>query len=269
MEGAQRGTSDFIAIRDIDVVYGTGDNEVLAVTDASLTIREGEFVAIVGPSGCGKSSLLKVVSGLHPVRKGSVKVSSEEVVRPIKICGMAFQNATLLPWRTALDNVLLSLEISENYAGDFNRKRREYKDMAMEILSIVGLKDFASKYPWELSGGMQQRVSLSRALIHKPRLLLLDEPFGALDAFTREDLWAVLQKLWLELHPTVILVTHDLREAVYLADTVYVFSARPGRVLSRTEINIPRPRSLETTFETSFHEQVNSLRAQISRPAAA
>src|SRR5690606_19320480 len=129
------------------------------------------------------------------------------------------------------------LEISPEYAADFRRRRNEYRDMAMEILSIVGLADFASKYPWELSGGMQQRVSLSRALIHKPRLLLLDEPFGALDAFTREDLWSVLQKLWIELRPTVLLVTHDLREAVYLADTVYVFSPRPGRVLSRAEID--------------------------------
>jgi NitT/TauT family transport system ATP-binding protein len=264
MAGEEPDGLSFISIKNIDVTYGSGDTEVLAVADTSLDISEGEFVAIVGPSGCGKSSLLKVVSGLHPVRKGTVRVAGKELNGPITICGMAFQNATLLPWRTAVDNVLLSLEISASQ--DFKKRKAEYKDMAMEILSIVGLQDFANKYPWELSGGMQQRVSLSRALIHKPRILLLDEPFGALDAFTREDLWGVLQKLWFELRPTVILVTHDLREAAYLADTVYVFSPRPGRILSRTEIDIPRPRSLETTFETGFHERVSALRAQISRP---
>ena len=268
MTSTNGGAADFIEIEGADVVYGEGDAQVLAVEDATLRIGEGEFVAIVGPSGCGKSSLLKVVSGLHPISKGSVRLEGQEVVKPVKICGMAFQNATLLPWRNTLNNVLLSLEISADYERDFKSKKSEYTAMAMEILSIVGLADFADKYPWELSGGMQQRVSLCRALIHKPRLLLLDEPFGALDAFTREDLWAVLQKLWMELRPTVILVTHDLREAVYLADTVYVFSPRPGRVISRTEIDIPRPRSLETTFEPSFHERVNGLRAQITRPKA-
>jgi NitT/TauT family transport system ATP-binding protein len=257
--------TDFVAIEGADVVYGDGPDAVVAVENISLTIREGEFAAIVGPSGCGKSSLLKVVSGLYPIRKGSVRVEGEEVVKPSRICGMAFQNATLLPWRTALDNVLLSLEISPDYERDFRKRRAEYTDMAMEILTIVGLKDFASKYPWELSGGMQQRVSLSRALVHRPRMLLLDEPFGALDAFTREDLWAVLQKLWTELRPTVILVTHDLREAVYLADTVFVFSPRPGRILSRTVIDIPRPRVLETTYEPGFHERVTKLRSQITR----
>ncbi len=264
MSVVKESASDFIDIEDIDVVYGEGETAVLAVEGASLKIGEGEFVAIVGPSGCGKSSLLKVVSGLHPVARGSVKVQGKEVVQPIKICGMAFQNATLLPWRTAIDNVLMSLEITA--AEDFKRRRNEYKDMAMEILSIVGLKDFANKYPWELSGGMQQRVSLSRALIHKPRVLLLDEPFGALDAFTREDLWGILQKLWTELRPTVILVTHDLREAVYLADTVFMFSPRPGRILSRTVIDLPRPRGLETTLETGFHDRVTALRTQITRP---
>jgi len=265
--GAAAHGPGFITLKGVDVVYGEGPNEVVAVTDISMTISEGEFVTIVGPSGCGKSSLLKVVSGLHPIRKGSASIRGEEIKKPSSICGMAFQNATLLPWRSALDNVLLSLEISPEYAADFRRRRNEYRDMAMEILSIVGLADFASKYPWELSGGMQQRVSLSRALIHKPRLLLLDEPFGALEAFTREDLWSVLQKLWIELRPTVLLVTHDLREAVYLADTVYVFSPRPGRVLSRAEIDIPRPRSLETTFDPQFHERVSALRSQIRRPS--
>lgn len=267
LERASR-TSDFILIDDIDVSYGDGADEVLAVKGASMAIHEGEFVAVVGPSGCGKSTILKVVSGLHRISRGSARLEGQEIVGPTKICGMAFQNATLLPWRTALDNVLLSLEISPATERDYRSRKAEYREMAMDILALVGLKDFASKYPWELSGGMQQRVSLSRALIHKPRLLLLDEPFGALDAFTREDLWNVLQKLWFELRPTVILVTHDLREAVYLADTVYVFSPRPGQILSRTAIDIPRPRNLETTFEPGFQEMVTGLRQQIQRPAS-
>src|SRR6185437_7204596 len=163
-----------------------------------------------------------------------------------------FQNSTLLPWRTTLDNVLLPLEIVEPHASRFRRHRSEYEAQARELLATVGLGGFEDKYPWQLSGGMQQRSSLSRALIHSPQMLLLDEPFGALDPFTREELWDVVQDLWMKRRPTVILVTHDLREAVYLADTIYVFSQRPGRVLSRTEIKFARPRTLADTYKSEF-----------------
>jgi NitT/TauT family transport system ATP-binding protein len=176
---------------------------------------------------------------------------------------MAFQNSTLLPWRTTLGNVLLPLEIVEPHASRFRRHRAEYVEKARALLELVGLADFQHKYPWELSGGMQQRASLCRALIHSPEMLLLDEPFGALDPFTREELWDVLQTLWLERRPTVVLVTHDLREAVYLADTIYLFSPRPGRVLSRTPVSLPRPRTLADTYRPEFIALTHELREQI------
>ena len=254
----------FVDIDRVSLAYGRGGAGTLALADTSLRIDKGEFVAIVGPSGCGKSTLLKLVSGLHKPTTGSVQVAGRPVTGPLKICGMAFQNATLLPWRTTLDNVLLPLEIVEPYARDFRRERDKYVETARKLLAIVGLAGFEDKYPWQLSGGMQQRSSLCRALIHNPDLLLLDEPFGALDAFTREDLWGILQTLWHEKRPTVILVTHDLREAVYLADTVYVISARPGRVVSRTAIDLPRPRTLADTFKPGFIDMAHALRDQIS-----
>jgi len=186
------------------------------------------------------------------------------VLKPIKIVGMAFQNPTMLPWLRTLDNVLLPLRIVEPHRSQFRAKKSEYERMAQALLAEVGLGSFVDKYPWELSGGMLQRASLCRALIHDPRLLLLDEPFGALDAFTREDLWQVLQKLWMERSPTVILVTHDLREAVFLADTVHVMSARPGRVLVTHRVDIRRPRTLDDLFTEDASRLVHELRSHIS-----
>ena len=250
---------------DLDAVtlqYGAG---TLALAETSLSMRAGEFVAVVGPSGCGKSSLLKLISGLHPPRDGRVVVDGRRVNGPINICGMAFQNATLLPWRTTLDNVLLPLEIVQPYAGNLRRDRAAHEARARHLLKTVGLEGFEEKYPWELSGGMQQRTSLCRALIHDPRLLLLDEPFGALDAFTREDLWEVLQTLWLDRKPTVVLVTHDLREAAYLADMIYVFSPRPGRIVERTRVPFDRPRTPDTTTMPAFVDLVHMLRGKIAR----
>jgi NitT/TauT family transport system ATP-binding protein len=258
------GPTPFVDIAQVSLAYGKDANSTLALSDASLTIGKGEFIAVVGPSGCGKSTLLKLVSGLCKATTGTVAVAGRPVTGPLKICGMAFQNTTLLPWRTTLDNILLPLEIVEPHAAYFRRDRAQYVARAKELLATVGLAGFEDKYPWQLSGGMQQRSSLCRALIHEPDLLLLDEPFGALDAFTREDLWGVLQTLWLKKKPTVILVTHDLREAVYLADTVYVISARPGRVVSRTPVELPRPRTLEDTFRPEFIEMAHALRDQIS-----
>jgi NitT/TauT family transport system ATP-binding protein len=245
-----------IDLKNVTMAYGGADG-VIALSDASLQIEKGEFVAVVGPSGCGKSSLLKLISGLHPPQSGSVQVAGKPVTGPLKICGMAFQSSMLLPWRTAIDNVVLPLEIVSSGS------RADHKKRAAELLSTVGLSGFEEKYPWQLSGGMQQRASLCRALIHQPELLLLDEPFGALDPFTREDLWDVLQELWIERNPTVILVTHDLREAIFLADTVYVISHRPGRVISKTRIALPRPRRLEATYTPEFIELSHTLRGQI------
>lgn len=262
---AASATEPFIEIENANLFYGgRGGDGVLALTDVNLSIDKGEFIAVVGPSGCGKSSLLKLVSGLHPPLRGSVKVAGARVTGPLKICGMAFQNPTLLPWRTTIDNVLLPLEIVEPHASRFRRNKEEYLSQAQALLGQVGLAGFEKKYPWELSGGMQQRSSLCRALIHGPDQLLLDEPFAALDPFTREELWDVLQDLWMRKRPTVILVTHDLREALYLADTVYVISPRPGRILSRKVVSFPRPRRPEDVYKPEFVEQLHDLRRQIA-----
>jgi NitT/TauT family transport system ATP-binding protein len=178
---------------------------------------------------------------------------------------MAFQAPTLLPWRTTLENLLLPLEIVQPHRGQLRRKRAEYVARAQNLLSSVGLRDQGGKYPWELSGGMQQRTSLCRALIHEPQLLMLDEPFGALDAFTREELWCVIRDLQAARKITVCLVTHDLREAIFLADRVFVMSARPGRVLVEKKIDFPRPRDLDVTFTPEFTDIVHELRSHIVR----
>ena len=181
----------FVEISDVSLTYpGAGASATLALDHATLSIDKGEFVAVVGPSGCGKSTLLKLVSGLHVPSRGGVIVAGHEVAGPIKIVGMAFQNPIMLPWRTTLDNVLLPLEIVEPHASRFRANRKTYVEKAESLLAAVGLDGFGKSYPWQLSGGMQQRASLCRALIHEPDLLLLDEPFGALDAFTREELWS-------------------------------------------------------------------------------
>jgi NitT/TauT family transport system ATP-binding protein len=250
----------FVDISNVSLRYDGGAGGTLALEGASLRIAKGEFVAVVGPSGCGKSTLLKLVSGLNLATSGGVVVADREVAGPLNNVGMAFQNPVTLPWRTTIDNVLLPLEIVEPHASRFRAERAHYRDKARDILSVVGLDGFADHYPWQLSGGMQQRTSLCRALIHEPELLLLDEPFGALDAFTREELWVVLQDLWLKQKFTVILVTHDLTEAVYLADTVHVCSKRPGRIVASQPVDLPRPRDI---YAPEFVALVRSLKADI------
>ena len=259
----------FVDLRGVSLTYGLGKDATLALADATFSIDKGEFVAVVGPSGCGKSTIMKLVTGLLPATGGEVRVRGSAVTGPIKGVGMAFQNPTLMPWRTTMDNVLLPMEIVEPHKRRFRRHRAEYEARAMALLETVGLADFAQKYPWQLSGGMQQRSNLCRALIHEPELLMLDEPFGALDAFTREELWGVMQALWLEKRFTGVLVTHDLREAAYLADTVYVMSRRPGRIVMAKKIDIPRPRTLATTFEPHFVDLVHELRDRIHQEHAA
>ena len=243
------------------MAYGRGAAAVRAIDEVTLDIARGEFVAVVGPSGCGKSSLMKLISGLHPPLGGSLAVEGKPVTGPLKSVGMAFQNSNLLPWRTALENVLLPLEIVEPYRRDFSNQK--YAGKARALLESVGLQGFSEKHPWELSGGMQQRASICRALIHEPEILLLDEPFGALDAFTREELWMALRDLQAARKVTVMLVTHDLREAVFLADTVYVMSSRPGRIVRRCEVKLPRPRDLEVTYTQAFQDVVHELRGLI------
>ncbi len=257
-----------VELKGVSLAYGRGDSATLALADATMSIRKGEFIAVVGPSGCGKSTLMKLVTGLLPATSGDVIVHGQKVTKPIKGVGMAFQNPTLMPWRTTMDNILLPLEVVEPHKRRFRANKAEYVAKVEALLNIVGLTGFGSKYPWQLSGGMQQRSNLCRALIHDPEIMMLDEPFGALDAFTREDLWSVMQNLWLEKKFTAVLVTHDLREAAYLADTIYVMSKRPGRVILKKTIDIPRPRTLQTTFEPHFVDIVHELRDRIHQEYA-
>jgi NitT/TauT family transport system ATP-binding protein len=255
----------FVDFRNVWLAYNEEllSKKQYAVEDISLQASEGEFIAIVGPSGCGKSTFMKLATGLKMPSQGSILIDGREVSGPLKITGMAFQAPSLLPWRTTLDNVLLPLEIVEPYCSNFRAKRGEYAEKAKKLLASVGLAGYDDKFPWQLSGGMQQRASICRALIHEPKMLLLDEPFGALDAFTREELWCILRDLHAAQKFNVILVTHDLREAVFLADTVYVMSRSPGRMLVRREIEIPRPRELELTYTKAFTDLVLELREHI------
>ena len=255
----------FLNFQDVWLAY---NDELLqqnqfAVEAIDLKVRQGEFIAIVGPSGCGKSTFMKLTTGLKMPSMGKILVDGKPVTGPLKISGMAFQAPSLLPWRSTLDNVLLPLEIVEPYRSSFKVKRQEYEARARALLQKVGLGGYEDKFPWQLSGGMQQRASICRALIHEPKMLLLDEPFGALDAFTREELWCILRDLWTEQQFNVILVTHDLRESVFLADTVYVMRKSPGRFVVKRDIDLPRPRDLDVTYTQAFSDIVHELRGHI------
>ncbi|MBD1552031.1 ABC transporter ATP-binding protein [Pseudomonas sp. C2L12B] len=253
----------YVDLRGASLVYGSGGEQMLAIDRLDLQVGQGEFVAVVGPSGCGKSTLMKLVTGLLQPDAGAVFIQGQKVTGPVRNVGMAFQNSTLLPWRTTLENVLLPFELVKPHRQRIRRHHAEYRARAMHLLDVVGLKDFAEKYPWELSGGMQQRANVCRALVHQPPLLMLDEPFGALDAFTREELWLLTQQLWLKQRFSAILVTHDLREAVFLADRVIVLSKRPGRIILERRVDLPRPRSLAHTYEPAFSEIVHEIRDTI------
>ena len=257
--------STFVDFQNVWLAYNDEllANGQFAVEDISLKMAEGEFIAIVGPSGCGKSTFMKLTTGLKMPSKGHILIDGKHVDGPLKITGMAFQAPSLLPWRTVVSNVMLPLEIVEPYRSTFKAKRKEYEAKARALLQSVGLGGYEDKFPWQLSGGMQQRASICRALIHEPKMLLLDEPFGALDAFTREELWCALRDLQAAQKFNVILVTHDLREAVFLADTVYVMSRSPGRIVAQREIELPRPRDLEVTYTPEFTGIVHELRGHI------
>jgi NitT/TauT family transport system ATP-binding protein len=253
-----------IQLEKVTITYGRGENAVHALSETSLNIVKGDFVALVGPSGCGKSTILKLVSNLIHPSTGYVFVGGREVGAEKIGIGMAFQNPTMLPWLTIRDNIMLPLKIVEPYRSHYRAKKKtEFRDKAELLLETVGLKGFGDKYPWQLSGGMLQRSNLCRALIHEPSLLLLDEPFGALDQFTREELWDILQKLWMDHQPTVLLVTHDLREAAYLATRICVMSARPGRIVADEHVSFSRPRTLDMTYEPSFVALTQKLRSLI------
>jgi NitT/TauT family transport system ATP-binding protein len=253
-----------IELDRVSVTFGRGENAVPALAETRLKVLAGDFIALVGPSGCGKSTILKLVSGLLSPSAGNVLVAGREIgANPVRI-GMAYQNPTLLPWLTVRQNVMLPLKIVQPFRAEWRRKKRgEYRDRADALLAQVGLKGFGDKFPWQLSGGMMQRTNLCRALIHEPDLLLLDEPFGALDQFTREELWATMQDLWMTKRTTVLLVTHDLREAGYLANRICVMSARPGRILEDSEVTFARPRSMELLYTQDFVALTQRLRELI------
>jgi NitT/TauT family transport system ATP-binding protein len=253
----------FIVVDDVSLSYGAAGDE-LALKGLSLRVAAGEFAAIVGPSGCGKSTFLKLASGLRLPTAGGVIVADKEVAGPLKFVGMAFQNPALLPWRTCIANVMLPLEIVQPFRSRRRRDYEKHRARAQSLLERVGLPKAAERFPWQLSGGMQQRVALCRAIVHDPRLLLLDETFSALDAFTREELWDVLQSLWVERQFTTVLVTHDLTEAVYLADTVHVLSTRPGHIIHSEAIGLPRPRDPRQRFDPRFADIVFRLRQKIA-----
>ena len=248
-------TSAAIAIElsEVSVTFGRGERAVPALSTTTLRIGDGEFVALVGPSGCGKSTILRLVAGLVQPTTGVVILGGREVAARALRIGMAFQNPTMLPWLTIEQNIMRPLKIVEPYRSQFRKLRRTtFRDKANALLEQVGLKGFARRFPWQLSGGMLQRANLCRALIHEPRMLLLDEPFGALDQFTREELWSILQQLWMLHQPTVLLVTHDLREAGFLGSRICVMSARPGRLLDDRRVTFARPRTVAMTFEPDF-----------------
>ena len=257
-------TGNVIDLEKVGVAFGASKNLVTALAETSLRISHGEFVALVGPSGCGKSTILKLVAGTLAATLGNVFVAGREIGANEVRIGMAFQNPTLLPWLNIRDNVMLPLKIVPPFKQAFAQKRKsEYRDRVEASLAQVGLAGFGDKFPWQLSGGMQQRASLCRALIHDPTLLLLDEPFGALDQFTREELWEIMQNLWIEKRPTVLLVTHDLKEAAYLASRICVMQARPGRIVDDSMVPFARPRTIEVSFEPGFVSLTQRLRERI------
>lgn len=255
-----------IELREASVVFGKGPQAVTALTPTTLRMDRGDFLALVGPSGCGKSTILRLVSNLIQPSSGHVLLGGREASAKALRIGMAFQNPTMLPWLTVEKNVMLPLKIVEPFKRTFQRDRKgAYRDRVHALLAQVGLRDFASHFPWQLSGGMLQRANLCRALIHDPDLLLLDEPFGALDQFTREELWQTLQDLYLDRKPTVLLVTHDLREAGFLAGRICVMSARPGRVISDRAVTLPQPRDIGVIYTPEFVEMTQGLRELIAQ----
>lgn len=261
----QLETSSVLEFCDVSLQYQMSGHPMQVIENISLSVGQAEFVSIVGPSGCGKTSLLRMISGLNPVVNGQVCFRGEPITKPLSSVGIAFQNPVLLPWRTTLQNVLLPLEVVPTHKRQLKTQRSRYQAMAQDLLATVGLEDFQNHYPRQLSGGMKQRASLCRALIHQPELLLLDEPFAALDAFTREEMWELLQRLWARSQCTSVLVTHNLREAIFLSDTVHVMGPRPSQIVYTLKVDLPRPRTLDMCFTESFHQMYTELRQHIQR----
>ena len=249
--------ADVICVKGLRKEYTTRRGTVVALNAIDFTIADGQFVAVVGPSGCGKSTLLKILAGLLPASRGEVQLHGTPIAGPRRDIGVVFQSPVLFPWRTVLENVLLPVDVQR-------MDRQTARPHALELLAMCGLEGFEHRYPWELSGGMQQRVAISRGLIHNPALLLMDEPFGALDAMTRESLNLELQRIWLERRKTVLFITHSIAEAVFLADRVLVMTPRPGCIAEQVPVPIPRPRALDVISVPEFGGIVRRIRAHFN-----
>jgi NitT/TauT family transport system ATP-binding protein len=253
MQAASANGTTGVAIAHVGKTYESPRGPVRALVDISLDIKPGEFVSVVGPSGCGKSTLLKLVAGLEDVSEGTIAVGGRQLSGPPDGLAVVFQRDVLLDWRTIIDNVLLSIEF-------MGRPRGEYRERAMALLARFGLQGFENRYPWELSGGMRQRASICRALLTDPQLLLMDEPFGALDAMTRDDLNLELARIWQDTRKTLLFITHSIAEAVFLSDRVVMMGKSPGMIVDVITIDLPRPRSLAVRDSAAFVAYVARIR---------
>jgi len=252
--------ADFIRIEGLSKTFGTASDGVLALDDIHCAIRRGSFVTIVGPSGCGKSTLLRILAGLLDYSVGSVSLDGQPIHGTRRDIGVVFQSSILLPWRTILENVMLPAEV-------LGLDKHQARERAMQLLKMVRLEGFEHKLPRQLSGGMQQRASIARALLHDPKILLMDEPFGALDAMTRERMNLELQRIWMESGKTVVLITHSIPEAIFLGDQVFVMSPRPGKLERVIPIDIARPRTMAAMSEPSFARAAAEIRERFSHAA--
>jgi NitT/TauT family transport system ATP-binding protein len=246
-----------IELQGVSKTYRTRDGDIPSLRPIDFTVGEGEFVVIVGPSGCGKTTLLKMLAGLLTPSDGEVRIEGKSITKPHSNIGIVFQTALLLPWRSVFSNVMMPVEVK-------GLPRAAYEQRARDLLRLTGLQGFESKYPWQLSGGMQQRVAICRALVHDPKLMLMDEPFGALDALTREKMNVELQRIQGETGKTVLLITHSIPEAVFLADRVMVMNARPGNIAAVYDIPLPRPRTLDIMANPLFVEMTQKIRKHFS-----
>ena len=252
--GAESAGQIVLHAEDLEIVYRGKRGVTPALSGLDVSMKRGEFLSILGPSGCGKSTFLKVAAGLLKPTAGFVELDGRRVTGPRPDVGIVFQQATLMPWKTVLDNVLLPIRTLRRDLG-------EGTENALRLLKMMGLESFAGHYPHELSGGMQQRVGIARGLVHDPSLLLMDEPFAALDAMTREHMTRELQRIWMEARKSVVFITHSIPEAVFLSDRILVLTARPGRMIRDVTVDLPRPRTIDTMAEPAFVDQCNALRA--------
>ena len=251
-------TTDAVVLsaQDVSKEYRSGSGSVTALSGVDLDVREGEFLSLLGPSGCGKSTALNIMGGLLQPTTGSVRLDGQVMAGPARDIGMMFQKAVMFPWRTTLENVLLPVEV-------FGWSKKQYVGKARELLGMVGIEEFADSYPWQLSGGMQQRAALCRVLVHDPKVLLLDEPFGALDEFTRETMNMELLRLQALTRKTAVLVTHNISEAVFMSDRIAVMTARPGRLVGVLDIPFERPRTPELMRSPEFADKVFEARSML------